>query len=320
MNFYRKILKKLKDNQKLYVLTVVENIGSSPGRQGFKMFVSEDGYIEGSIGGGIMEYQLIERAKRDLKSLSLKIYFKRQIHQGKGFKDSSGMICSGEQTIAFHPLTRTDVPILESIIDCLGNGKNGFLALSNKGFNFIEKKLEAKFSFSKSTNVDWLYKENINQKNTVYIIGAGHVALAVSKLLNSLEFSITLFDDRLNLNTFNENEFVTKKQVINYQDISNFVLKDTYIIILTTKFITDKLVLSKLIDSKLSFKYIGVLGSQAKIKTMFKMMVAEGYCKSYLDKLHAPIGYPINSQTPVEIAISIAAQVIEVKNSRLKRL
>ena len=54
MKFWKHLLSKLRDTQNVYLLTVIENIGSSPGRKGFKMLVAEDGFIFGSIGGGVM--------------------------------------------------------------------------------------------------------------------------------------------------------------------------------------------------------------------------------------------------------------------------
>ncbi|HIP35404.1 MAG TPA: XdhC/CoxI family protein [Crocinitomix sp.] len=317
MEFYKKLLTKLQDNQNVYLLTVVENIGSSPGRQGFKMFVSQDGFISGSIGGGIMEYQFVEKVKRDLKVEKLEILFKRQIHQGKGKKDSSGMICSGEQTVVFHPLNKKDIPTIKKIIKSFVTNKEGFLTLSPNGVNFKEKRSETRFDFTKTSNKDWLYKEQLNYKEKVYIIGAGHVGLAISKLLDTLNFNVVLFDDRDNLNTFNENDFVMKKQVIDYKNTTDLVEQNTYVIIMTTKFTSDKLVLSKLIQSNKKFKYLGVLGSKAKIKTMFEMMLSDGILKLDLDNIYAPIGLSIKSQTPEEIAVSIVAQIIEVKNALL---
>ena len=52
MKFWQHLLSKLQDSQKVYLLTVIQNSGSSPGRKGFKMLVAEDGFIFGSIGGG----------------------------------------------------------------------------------------------------------------------------------------------------------------------------------------------------------------------------------------------------------------------------
>ena len=70
MKFWKHLLNKLQDNQQVYVLTVIENFGSSPGRQGFKMLVAEDEFIFGSIGGGVMEFSLVEEVKELLNDSS----------------------------------------------------------------------------------------------------------------------------------------------------------------------------------------------------------------------------------------------------------
>ncbi|HKX83448.1 MAG TPA: XdhC family protein, partial [Pyrinomonadaceae bacterium] len=62
------------------------------------------------------------------------------------------------------------------------------------------------------------------------------------------------------------------------------------------------------------FKYFGVLGSKAKMATLMKELRSEGYDEEKLKKIHTPIGLPINSRTPEEIAVSIAAEIIAVKN------
>jgi len=314
MKIWQQIRTKLKDNQKVYLLTVIENSGSSPGRKGFKMFVSEDGFISGSIGGGIMEYKLVEETKRLLLNVNLPILLKKQIHQGK-VKDSSGMICSGEQTVVFHPLTKNDINTIEKIISCFANNSKGILELTNTCLNFSNTKISSSFYCTINSNENWSYKEQLNFKETIYIIGAGHVGLAVSKLLNSLNFYVKIFDNRENLNTFNQNTFAHNKQLIDYKNIENYIDAQSYVLIMTTKFISDKLVLSKLIKSKKEFNYLGVLGSQSKIKTMFDTMLSEGCTKEELQSIFAPIGLPIHSETPEEIAISIVAQIIQIKKS-----
>ena len=70
--------------------------------------------------------------------------------------------------------------------------------------------------------------------------------------------------------------------------------------------------MSKLISN--SYAYIGVLGSTAKLKTMWEVLQKEGVAMAQLNTVHAPIGLPIKSQTPNEIAVSIAAEVIKIKN------
>jgi xanthine dehydrogenase accessory factor len=64
-----------------------------------------------------------------------------------------------------------------------------------------------------------------------------------------------------------------------------------------------------------SFKYFGLLGSRKKIEKMFADYRSEGIAEDILNKIHAPVGLHIKSQTPEEIAISIAAEIINEKNS-----
>ena len=313
MNIYKKILKKLQDNQNIYLLTVVENIGSSPGRQGFKMFVSEDGTISGSIGGGIMEYQFVEKVKKDLQTNHLEVLFKRQIHQGKAKKNSSGMICSGEQTVVFHPLNSSDIITIKNIIDCLDNNKKGTLELNQEGLFFSETILENQFEFQNKEK--WTFKEQIGYKEIFYIIGGGHVGLATSQIMHYLGFYVVIFDNRKNLNTLEQNNFAHEKHVVDYQEINKHIEPSNFVAIMTSKFIDDKYILSQIINKK--HRFLGVLGSKVKIKTMFSALQDEGFSKEQLDQVFAPIGYPIKSQTPEEIAISIGAQVVNVKNEKI---
>jgi len=87
---------------------------------------------------------------------------------------------------------------------------------------------------------------------------------------------------------------------------------DSFVAIMTNKYTDDKLALSKIIRNK--YKFLGVLGSKAKLKTMNKALLQEGFTEAELAKVHAPIGLLIGSQTPDEIAVSIAAQIIKIKN------
>ncbi len=78
MKFWQQLLSKLLDKQNVYLLSVIENIGSSPGIKGFKMLVCDDGFLCGSIGGGVMEFSLVEEAKTLLKKQNFKIFLKKQ--------------------------------------------------------------------------------------------------------------------------------------------------------------------------------------------------------------------------------------------------
>ncbi|MFT4533853.1 MAG: xanthine dehydrogenase accessory factor [Saprospiraceae bacterium] len=313
MEFWQKLLSILRDTQNVYLLTVIENIGSSPGRKGFRMLVAEDGYIFGSIGGGVMEFSLVEEAKGLLKNNDLKIFLKKQIHRGSK-QNGSGMICSGEQTVVFHPLNARHISSVQAVVDCLLNNTKGELILTQSSFNFSNGQLEHKFEYKITSSEDWFYKEQIGYRNTLYIVGGGHVSVAVSELFISLGFYVIVIDNRENLNTLDLNNSAQQKIVVDFNEIGNHIHEgpECYVAIMTNRYTDDKLVLSKLIRS--SFAYIGLLGSTAKLKTMWEALQNEGATTSELDMVHGPIGLPIKSQTPYEIAVSIAAEVIKIKN------
>ena len=316
MKFWQQVLHKLQENKKAYVLTVIQNFGSSPGRKGFKMLVADDGFIFGSVGGGVMEFTLVEEAKSLLQSENSPILFKKQIHQGNG-KDKSGMICSGEQTVVFHPFNSTHIDFVQALLECFQNNKQKTICFSPTGIDFVSNEITEKYEASIQSETDWQFKERIAFKETVYIVGGGHVGLAVSQLFKLLNFHVIVFDNREDLNTFNVNIFAHQKHIVAYDAIEKHIKQgnDSYVVIMTNKYTDDKLVLSQLLLN--NYKFIGVLGSKAKLKIMWEVLLKEGFTQQELDSVFAPIGLHIKSQTPEEIAVSIAAQIIEVKNKDL---
>ncbi len=314
MIFWQQLLTQLQQDKKVYLLTVIENFGSSPGRKGFKMLVSDDGFIFGSVGGGVMEFTLVEEVKALLQKEKQPIFSKKQIHQGNG-KDKSGMICSGEQTVVFHPLQNYDIPLIASILKAIENNTSQTLCFSPNKIAFTQDTITDKYKTEILSENDWSFKENIGSKETLYIVGGGHVGLAVSQLFKQLNFHVVVFDNRDNLNTLEANTFAHQKQVIDYTTIEDFIKEgnDSYVAIMTNKYTDDKLVLSKIIKN--TYAYIGVLGSKAKLKTMWEVLQKEGFTQNELDQVYAPIGLHIKSETPEEIAVSIAAEIIQAKNT-----
>ena len=110
-DFWKQLIREIETGGSIVLLYVVESQGSSPGRQGFKMFVSQRTMV-GTIGGGFMEHKLVELARNKLQDGKFESFLKRQVHQSDSKQDKSGMICSGEQTIAFVYLDQ-DIKILK---------------------------------------------------------------------------------------------------------------------------------------------------------------------------------------------------------------
>ncbi len=310
MEIFNFLNDKIQENNKVMLLLVVQSSGSSPGRQGFKMGVAINGEISGSIGGGIMEYNIVEEAKLYLKNSSFKSFLKKQIHQGK-IIDGSGMICSGEQIILFKILDKSNLSTIQKVV----NYKTGVLTITSNTFLFnANLNQNSNYYFLSKNDQTWTYSEKINKKNKLYIIGAGHVGLATSEIFSKLDFEITLIDNRKDLNTLKANQFIDHVIISDYKEINQHITENenSYVIIMTNGFKTDKIALENVLEKKL--KYIGVLGSKAKLKTMFEVLKNSNFTEKQLQNIYAPIGLFIHSQTPMEIAISIAAQIIAIKN------
>lgn len=300
------------------LLVVAESSGSSPGRAGYKMAVAADGELFGSIGGGVMEVELVERAKVKSKKVKGKNTTEiiEQVHR-KDVPNSSGMICSGRQTVIVKQLDESDLDALNAIIDCLKQRKSPAFEISNLGFQVIKNTQDnSPLHFSKSSETEFVYQEQLGSKHRLFIIGGGHCALALSEVMLRLGFHISIFDDRPELNTLEKNQFANEITVIDsYERIADHVPagESSYVVVMTIGYKFDEIVIRKLFDK--NFKYFGVLGSKAKMKTLLRALEEDGFDRDRIAQIRTPIGLPINSRTPEEIAVSIAAEIIAVKNS-----
>jgi xanthine dehydrogenase accessory factor len=323
------INKSLQQQVPVMLLYVLQSEGSSPGRAGFFMAVNAAGGIEGSIGGGIMEHKFVEMAKEKLNAgitLSFsdlqntytddsRSIIKKQFHNKSAASNQSGMICSGEQTILLYRVAPEDALTIKQIMATLEQHQNGTLQLSPTGLKFTAAVPETDVYFSMTSEVEWLYREKTGYKNHLYVIGAGHCALALCRLMQEMEFYIHLYDDRSSLKTYQENEYAHEKKIIdNYSALNDLVPggDNQYVVVMTVGYRTDDLVVRTLWNKP--FKYFGLLGSKSKIEKMFSNYRAEGVPDTLLQPIHAPVGMGIHSETPEEIAISIAAEIIQVKN------
>lgn len=305
----------LLQNIAVTLLYVLESKGSSPGRQGFFMAVNAEGEMAGSIGGGIMEHKFVELAKEQIRAGSRESGFRKQVHDKSATANQSGMICSGEQTIFLYPVNKNAAVTIQQIISSLEQNKNGSLRLSQEGLFFSGAIPATDFYFSIQSENEWKYVEKTGYKNQLYIIGGGHCSLAFSKLMQGMDFYITVFEERKGLNTLEKNEFANEIIIADdYTALANLIPSgpNQYVVIMTFGFRTDDIALRALLDKQ--FKYLGVLGSKKKMEKLFDDYRADGIADEILHRIHTPIGLAINSQTPEEIAVSIAAEIIKMKN------
>jgi len=316
MNIWSFILSKSKENQDVILMVVIDNQGSSPGRKGFKMAVSEDGRLNGSIGGGLMEKQMVEEARQMIHDKNPQIILRQQDHNQDAAKDKSGMICSGSQTIAFFPINNATIKVIEKIVESQSTKKQGQIKYLPSGIKITHDEQQEERYISKiKSDIDWELSELLGVSDKLYIFGAGHVGLALSQVCSLLDFEIEIFDNREELSTFQENVFATRKAVIDYNDIAYLITEgsSSYAVITSHTHHEDEILLGQLIGKNL--KYLGMLGSRKKVEKIRSNLMARGHRQEVFNRVHSPIGIDIKSQTPMEIAISIAAEMIKTRNS-----
>ena len=310
------IEKNLAQKKGVLLLYVLESEGSSPGRQGFMMAINANGEMCGSVGGGIMEHKMVELGKQLLLQSATDFVIKQQIHSKAAAQNQSGMICSGRQTLLLKPLQNSDLSIVKNIVATLTQEKQRTITISPQGIHLHENyTIPTTYQFVYENDQAWQYAERLGERNELFVVGGGHCALAFCKLMTMLDFRVHLFEDRPHLNTFAQNKYAHSKTVVSaYENLADYIPSGArnFVVLMTFGYRTDAIALRALLGQQ--FAYLGMLGSGAKIAQLFDDLRQEGVVESVLQNIYAPIGLPIKSQTPEEIAVSIAAQIIAVKN------
>jgi len=160
-----------------------------------------------------------------------------------------------------------------------------------------------------------LFIEPVLSAPTLFIFGGGHIALTLSKAAKLVGFKIVVVDDRPE---FASPQRFPEAELTLVEDFAQAFQKlriDTlsYIVIITYGHKGDEVVLEGSLAT--GARYIGMIGSKTKVKTVLSHLLDKGISREQLDGVHTPIGLEIHAQTPEEIAISILAEIIKVRRS-----
>ncbi len=308
----------LEAGHRLMLITVVDVKGSSPGKKGFKMVVSSDGRLMGSIGGGVMEYNMVELAKKALHENQRQVFLKRQVHASDAGNDSSGLICAGEQLHAFIPIISDEAAAgIRTILRMREEGESCFMHLSDSGFAVFgnkDLKHDAGIATFHDKGASWSYTEELRAPDTLYIFGGGHISIPLSQVCRMIGFRVVVLDDRPDLNTLTYNTYAHKKELIDYQQAASYIAhpSTSYVCIMTVSHASDQHILEQIIRSEPA--YTGMIGSRKKVEKIFSNLRQRGISENDLEKVDAPMGILINSETPEEIAVSISARIILERN------
>lgn len=294
----------LEARKPVLLAAVATSRGSTPGTPGALMVVTDDA-TAGTVGGGGVEHDII-RSTRDGE---------RGIVEWDHADAANDSLCSGHQTMVVVELGDSDRGALASAVERLARNGCGTLEISPSGLVFDGDETRPA-GLERESATGWRAHIPVGLTETLYLAGGGHVALAVSRVMATLPFRIVVLDDRPELATLEANRWAHERRIVNWATVDREVLpgEHSWIVIMTHGHRHDADVLERLLP--LDLRFLGMLGSNAKVQAVRSGLLARGADPDRLAKVRAPVGLPIASHTPPEIAVSIAAQLVGERNRR----
>ena len=165
--------------------------------------------------------------------------------------------------------------------------------------------------------MDGVLVERISTPPHLILCGGGHVSVSVAKIAKMIGYCVTVIDERKDF--ANADRFPDADEIINQsfeEALHSISDPNAYYVIVTRGHQYDRNCLEMILRKQ--YAYCGMIGSHSKIEVVFDALFKQGYSKERLSTVHAPIGLKIGANTPEEIAVCIAAEMIQVKNSRLR--
>ncbi len=306
------------------LVTVVETWGSAPRPPGALLAVRDDGMVSGSVSGGCIEDDLIARTKADFnKNTAVAVTFTANtainniakpamIAYGVTKDEAArfGLPCGGTLRLVQEPLH--DVTWIEHVLARTSAHQlvARTLTLATGAVTLADAAREQGMAFDGLT-LTTLF----GPKWRLLLIGAGQLSQAVAQMAALLDFEVLVCDPREEY-AFDPSLVGATRLAGMPDDVVRELVPDahTAIVALTHDSKLDDMALMEALQSN-AF-YVGALGSQRN-QTARKLRMAEhfGLTETELSRLHGPVGLRINAKTPAEIAVSILAQIIAVKNT-----
>lgn len=337
-NIFAELVERLKRNEKIALATIIDTSGSTPQVPGASALFSPAGLVAGTLGGGWVEAAAQEKALAALESgRTLVTKFSLQADAGA----DSGSICGGEITIlidgrpsdylhTFRDLSETidgrrrgilttvispssaeEVTVARDWIDTSIDANTIMQPSSGPAEDTIKKILSTGRPKLLQAQKEQVFLEPVSPKPHLIIVGAGHIGRALTHLGSLLSFEVIVIDDRPE---FANSEMLPDADRIIVDTAENSLkllpkTPDCYFVIVTRGHLQDADALRQVIGSNAA--YVGMIGSRRKIALMRDKFLQEGWATvDQFDRVHAPIGVEIHSETVEEIAVSIAAELI----------
>jgi len=331
----------LEKGESFVLATILNHQGSTPRSSGARMLIREGGQIMGTIGGGLLEAQVISRAPSVFEDRRTCV-----AHHALNadMADSMDMICGGTLSVLLEFITAdqnnrkwfgrlnqmasenmaglvvTPVPDTDGRQE-LPSGKfllgpDGSIAVKKSASFPDAPALFAAYRHLRRPALVRLgqqkfYIEPIGNQECLYLFGAGHVSQRVARFAHTVGFKVVVVDDRsefANRKRFGEvDEILVPQSYANsFQTLT--IDRNSYLVIVTRGHLHDRLVLAKALRTKAG--YIGMIGSKRKRDAIYESLLKDGYQPFDIERVHSPIGLDIDAETPEEIAVSIVSELI----------
>ena len=331
---FKDICALLKAGEDLVLVSVIASSGSTPRGAGARMLVTKKGRVCGTIGGGAVEYRSEQIAAKVLEE---KRSGEHDFTLTKDDVQNLGMICGGAVNVFFRYIPGGDVETIalcekaeklfahgDDIWLLSDIGDNGRLGLYSHRAGFFgldcPQWLKSRLSRHPQRHIEEgrdIYAEQINSSGRVYVFGCGHVAQELVPVLSHVGFRCVAMDDRAEFAKAELFPTAEEVKLIDFEHISDYitVTEEDYACVMTRGHAFDAVVQAQLLQTPAC--YIGVIGSRAKKAGVYKKLKEEyGFADELFQRITSPIGLDIKAETPAEIAISIAGQMIELRARR----
>ena len=302
----------------LVLISVVSSEGSTPRSAGAMMTADTSGLLAGTIGGGALEGQCLKEAASFLRGLqnsstTRPAGFLRSFALDNSQAGNLGMICGGSTSVLFTPIMPSDQETFQTALAHMQAGEDCFLLLPLDGFAPLCRRQPGDEALSSSKAC--LCSTDNRTCLCIPLTAPGRVSLELSQLLDRLEFPYIVIDDRTEfagrdrfpgaLETF---VLPFKSDLLSKKLSGSLAPRKTdAFCIMTRGHEGDETAVRFALSTAAS--YIGVMGSRKKREALFSKLEKEGF-PQVRNRVTTPIGLSIKAQTPAEIAVSVAAQLI----------
>ena len=265
----------------------------------------------------MMEHRLVEQARTLLREGGAQPEKRTLVHSDTAEGERSGMVCEGSQSNVFCVLADRDRATVDAIVAAVREDRPAWIAIDTNGLGLTDR--EADFSrpqFALTGDGEyWRYEEDLLNRHRLAVIGGGHCAVALAEVMARLGYRTRIFDTRTEVVTHDRAaavgsvshlaDYAAAGPLIGYPEL-------TAVVVMTADFQTD--VRALLGVAELPVPFVGLMGGRRKIGRIFARLQEEGMAHETLDRVHAPVGLDIGSDTPEEIAVSVAAQILRERN------